>query len=351
MQSTASSTLRSVKPTSRSKSSTVLMASVVIALSTLSSHEAHAAAACTEPALQALRTALVAQNQAPVPLAPAIAYNGLNGTQISQNKADNSSENRYMAQTFAKLARAVRAFIDSNGSLDQTAVTSMGAANRRHIPLIVKRPQGNANASPNANCGSGDCQDFTIDVNQLHVLSNRSAKDIIDRISKYKLESIDSLDVRFCQTGQGCASKDDLAKVGGRVQEVKTAVPMALNAAYTVREIVSIPFFGKLDNTSIYKVTPVTMCGKTAYLMTGRATRDANTFVNSSSDILAFEYADRVLVYVATQGLAAKGRGPAQSIFLGTFKGKAFGTLANSFNSRAEILGDTARVNSSGMLK
>ena len=327
---------------------------VIVAVGVLAAYApmtALAADACTEPALVALRAALVAQNQGPVPLAPAIAYNGLNGMQIAQNRANNSSENQYHAATFSKFSRAVRAFIDSKGSADQTALATLGAADRRHLPLIVKRPQGNANASPQADCGAGNCQDFTIDVNQLHVLPNRSAKDVIDRISKYKLESIDSLDVRFCETAQGCAASSDLSKVGGRVQEVKTAAPMAVNKNYTVREIVSIPFFGKLDNTSIYKVTPVTMCGKTAYLMTGRATRDNNTFVNSSSDILAFEYADRVLVYVATQGLAAKGRGPAQSLFLGTFKGKAFSSLANSFNGRSEVIGDTARVSPNGQLK
>ena len=307
--------------------------------------------ACTEPALNTLKAALIAQNKGPVPLAPAIAYFGLNGSQLAQNRSDNSAENRYLAQVFGKMSQAVRSFIDSKGDVNQTALGTMGAAERRHLPLIVKRPQGNANASPNANCGSGDCQDFTIDVNQLHVLSNRSAKDVIDRISKYKLESISSLDVRFCETGAGCATANDLGKVGGKVQEVKVASPMAIGKPYTVREIVSIPFFGKLDNTTIYQVTAIPMCGKTAYLMSGVATRDANTFVNSTSDVLAFEYADRTLVYVATQGLAAKGRGPAQGVFLGAFKGKAFNTLANSFNGRAEIIGDATRVTNAGLVK
>ena len=152
-----------------------------------------------------------------------------------------------------------KAFIESDGTIELAAAKFLGATNRRQSVAIYKRANAATPASVDTKCRAGSCQDISLEVTALHSVNGKTAESVIDLISAAKLSSI------------------------------KPAV-----VSYTAREVAASPL-GTIDNTSVYKVTPFQICGHQAFLMTGISTRDQNSFMNASSDVLAVEAGSRVL--------------------------------------------------------
>ncbi len=313
-----------------------------------------AGATCDATAFQELKRAVFAQNyNALVPLAPAIFYNGLNGSQMATNRANGTAEGQYSAGLFNRLTTASKIFVESDGDLSSVAQKILGAPDRRQMNSIVKRPS-NSNgtaATTNARCGSNSCADMALEISAMHLVQGRSAQAVIDVISSSKLATFGSATSLFCEFDSSCKSKTDLDQSqNARVQKAANPPPMKAETPYAVREIVKASILGKIDNTSIYKVTPLQICGQTAFLMSGVSTRDQNSFVNSSSNVLVLEVGTRVMTLALAQGLAEKGSS-VPSIFLGMFAGKAKRTLTDGYNEEAKRLGTAEVIDQNGLLK
>ena len=319
----------------------------------IASLQAEAAPMCSAAGFNALKQTLGTQNSVSgVATKPAIAYNGLNAVQIATNRRSGVAESLYTRQVFNRLASAAKKFIETDGDATQTAVKVFGDGSRRQVIQIYKRAEGDANAAalPSTRCGASSCADMSLEVIAMHSIPNKTARQAIDLISLSKLSTIGSATSLYCQTGAGCTRKDQITSSNSSVQSSASPSPMTVNQPYTVREIMSASFLGKIDNTSVYKVTPLSICGHLAFILSGVATRDQNSFSDSSSDVLVVEAGGRVLTLAVAQGIAPKGS-QVPGIFLsGIFGGKVIKTLAGGYNDQAEQLGADERVTTSGML-
>ena len=314
---------------------------------------ASAGPACDGAAFQQLKQAVFMQNNNwVVPLSPAITYRGLNGSQMATNHANGTAESQYSNQLFNRLATAAKTFLGSNGDVASVAQRVFGAPDRRQATQIVKRPSNSngAAATTNARCGSGSCADMALEVSAMHLVPGRSAQAVIDLVSSSKLATFGSATSLFCELDANCKSKSDLdLGQNARVQKSSEPAPMKIGTTYAVREIVSAGMMGKIDNTSVYKVTALQICGQPAFLMSGISTRDQNSFVNSSSNVLVLELGANVMTLAFAQGVAERGSS-VPSIFLGMFAGKAKNTVTEGYNDEAKRLGTSEVVDKNGSL-
>ncbi len=337
--------------TSLSKVQSLILAGTLVSAIGLVAPDASAVDACSLQSFEELKLAIVSQNKvASVPLAPATIYAGLDSAQTARNSAAGSAESQYTEQLFNKFGAATKAFIEAGGSAEAAAVKFFGDANRRESAAIYKRATAATPASVDSKCGAGSCQDIALEVTALHTVARKTAETVIDSISAAKLSSIKPAVVSFCETGSQCAAKDQLVIENSVVHRSEAASPMRLGVSYTAREV-AVSALGTVDNTSLYKVTAIQVCGHQAYLMAGVSTRDPNSFMNASSDVLVVEAESRVLTIAVAQGIAVKGSS-IPGIFLNSFFGAmARKTLVTGYNQESVRLGTDETVDKGGFLK
>ena len=283
-------------------------------------------------------------------MAPAQAYVGLSLAQTTANASAGTGESIFADRVWNRFGLAVKAFIEGDGNIELASTKMIGNVKRRQSVLIYKRANANEASSPNANCGSGSCLDVSLEVMALHSVSGKSAQQVMDALTAEKLTTNGTAKVYYCETGAGCQRKAEIATSNSKVRISKGTESMKLNVPYTAREVAS-SIAGTIDNTSVYKVQSLDICGHQAFLMSGVGVRDQNSFANSSSDVLVVEANGKIMSMALAQGVAQKGSS-VQSIFLSGFVGGiARGTVVKGYNEESKLLGTGEEVDKNGFLK
>jgi hypothetical protein len=325
----------------------LILATAILA----STQVANAAPACSAQSFDALKAAISNQNKigGAVPMAPAQAYIGLNLAQSNANSAAGTAEAQYLDRIFNRLGVIAKTFIET-GDIDAAAMKLLGAANRRQAITIYKRSNAREAASPKANCGSGSCLDVSLEVLALHQVAGKSARQVMDIISAEKLSTMGAAKVYYCEAGAGCSRRSELVTSNAKVRQSKNSESMRVEVPYTAREVAS-SIAGTIDNTSVYKITALDICGHQAFLMSGVSTRDQNSFSNASQDVLVVEANGKIMTVASAQGVAVKGSS-VQSIFLGGLTGGfARATVVDGYNDESKLLGTAEQVDKNGFLK
>lgn len=334
-----------------SKNSALLLATILMSATT--SFAAAPLASCVASDMVKIRALIEQDSKATVfgtALAPAVAYEGLNQAQVVFSNSNGAGLHNHVNEVDAKLKAAVNEFIASKGDPSQTAAAVMGDANRRQVLQILRRPKGQPAIGANAQskCDAKSCEDMAVKTQMLYVLNNSSVAKAVDTLADYKFETTGSVDVFFCEASASCHARAHLMKAGGEVQKTSNPAPMKPNTPYMLRATA----MGS-ETTSVYRVHPVSICGKQATLMTGILAKDANAFDSASTVALAVESDSRVLLFAHYQGYVAGGRGKVPGWMLG---GGIVGSIARStlngiYNKQGERLGASERINGKGLLK
>jgi len=310
-----------------------------------------AAPACALQTFDGLKQAILGQNTigGAVAVSPAEMYVGLNASQSTSNAAAGTGDDQYASRLWNRIGITAKTYIESDGNIEIAAQKILGATNRRQAITIYKRSNPQEAANPKANCGSGSCIDVSLEVIALHQVTGKSAQQVMDIISAEKLSTNGSAKVYYCEAGDGCSRKADLVTSNAKIRQSNGREAMKLNIPYTAREVAS-SIAGTIDNTSVYKVTTFDVCGHTAYLMSGVGIRDANSFANSSSDVLVVEANGKIMTVAVAQGVALKGSS-VQGIFLsGLVGGIAKSTVVKGYNQESGLLGTQEQVDKNGFL-
>lgn len=325
------------------------LAFVMVAQSALA---AQPLASCVAADVAKIRAVIERESTTPLfgqPLAPATAYEGLNQAQVVASNAG-AGVKRHIDEIEHRLRTAANEFIATKADPAQTATAVLGHADRRQVMQILRRPKGQPALTANTEnkCNEKSCEDMALKTQMLYVLPNSSVARAVETLSVYKLETTGNVDVHFCAASASCRERNHLLSAGGAVQKSKNPQPMNTGVPYVLRE----SGMG-VETTTVYKVHPVSICGKPAALMTGILVRGENAFDSSSTVALAVESDSRVMLFAHFQGYVAGGRGKVPGWMLG---GGIVASIArNSFNGiynkQAERLGTAERINGKGMLK
>jgi hypothetical protein len=327
---------------------TLILATAILA----SAPFANAAPACTAQSFDQLKAAVVSQNKIAgmVPVAPAQAYIGLNLTQSNMKNAGGTAEAQYLDRVFNRLGVIAKTFIETDGDVQAASQKLTGAPNRRLAVTLYKRSNSQEAASPNINCGAGNCVDMALEVLAIHKVQGKSAQQVMDIISAQKLSTVGAAKVYYCEAGAGCSRRSDIITSNSKVRQSRNNESMKLNVPYTAREVAS-SIAGTIDNTSVYKITSFNICGHQAFLMSGVSVKDQNSFANASQDVLVVEANGKIMSVATAQGNALKGSS-VQGIFLGGFTGGfARATVVDGFNQESNLLGVGEKVDKNGFVK
>lgn len=324
----------------------------LLALALSLSTQAFAGETCSLESFQQLRNAFATQNNIPgVAISPAVTYNGLSNQAIVEAGAKGAGD--FLNRQFNRFGVTAKAFIEAGGDINAAATKIFGSANRRQAIEIWKHA-GTEASSTGADCSESSCVDSALEVTALHLVTGKSAQQVIETISAAKIATVKPAVDYSCVTSASCARKDQLAPGAPGVLQTQAMTPMRENTNYTVREIASNPI-ATIDNTSIYKIQSLSVCGHQAFLMSGVGTADANSFAKSSSDVLAVEAGGRILTVAFAQGIAQRGAAP-QTLFLNTLPfinvaKKAKATVSDGYNLESGRLGTNETIGADGMLR
>lgn len=256
-------------------------------------------------------------------------------------------------QVSTEMARALQSFYQSGGNAGTVSQTLFGNTQKRNSVEIKKRLKSQPNSPPSTqvSCKGGDCLDVAVTTRQIYKVQGRAISDIVDALSTFKLETLSDFTVNYCETGAGC-----LGKGSSKMRSEESPRPMSLSRPYTVQEITKIPGVVKMatglrdiDNTSIYEVTPVQVCGETSYLVSGILVQGVSSFDEASFLVLISPLQSNSLVYGFFQAYSATARSRASYMFT-SYEGMTRDVIAKEYGTQAKRLGSNEKVDKNGIL-
>ena len=321
------------------------------------SFAARASTACVDEGVRQIESILKSRTKMgpqDIALAPATAYDGLSGLQLSNLHANGTAESAFIDEVGGRMGQALGAFLNTAGSREQVsravALASLGSADRRQVFQILRRPKNNPSTIVNGTnrCNSSSCADMAIKTEQVYVMDQMRESRAADIMSILKLRTDSHVSVYFCETSASCRSRDQLMSEGGVVRRESRPQAMRTNVPYTARKAVM-----GVEVTSLFESTSMTICGHPATLMTAILLKGQNSFDNASSVALSIENENHAMVFSKFQAYVAGNRGKIPGTYL---DGGFFGHIALSssifvYNTIAESLGLSDRIDGNGVLK